>query len=106
MHISQTLSINLQQSTHTAFDNVSERYYEFDENWGSDIDFVRNAFSEKFPQLLSCIDLGCAAGRHLVALASHVKNVSELLGIDYSENMIKSAQRVVTRNRLNDLIWS
>lgn len=104
MLLENTLTVDLRESTYTAFDNVSEGYYEYDENWGADVDFIRDAFSERYPRHLSIIDLGCATGWHLISLSFLVKNVSQLLGVDYSDSMMKSASRFVSRNRLKDLI--
>lgn len=88
--------LNLTSETFEVFQSCSSVYLDLDAHWGSDIDLIRKIITTN--GLTKILDIGCGPGWHLSELAKSTNGKTQIIGLDYSPNMLREASIRLSRN--------
>lgn len=96
------IKLNIEKETYKSSCALASNYLQEDKHWGCDLDVIKSEINEK--EKLKILDTGCGTAWHLINLRYLIPDGPQLVGIDYSEDMLKVARKFVKLNKMQNNI--
>lgn len=92
------IKLDIIKETYKSFCICSSRYIQEDKHWGCDLDIIKSEINEK--ENVRILDIGCGTAWHLINLRYLIPDGFQLIGIDYSEDMLEVARESIMLNKM------
>lgn len=93
---------DIEKETYKSSCVLAPMYLQEDKHWGCDLDIIKGKLNRK--ENINILDAGCGSGWHLVNLRYIVPGTLQLVGIDYSKEMLTVAKEFIRRNGMQGII--